>query len=64
LAHDQPDAAGGGMHQDGLALLYLERSPQQILCGHALQHHRGAGLKSMESGSLTSRSAAITRSVA
>jgi hypothetical protein len=41
LAGDQPDPAGGGMEQDGLAGLHPEGAADQIMHGHALQHHAG-----------------------
>ena len=43
LAHNQAHAAGGGVHQDRLAWLHAMRAAQQVLRGHALQHHRGTG---------------------
>ena len=42
-AQDQPDAAGGRMHQDRVARLHLGGAMQQIFRRHALQHHRGGG---------------------
>jgi hypothetical protein len=45
LADDQADAAGGGMDQDGVAGLDLAGTAQQVLRGHALQHHRRTGLE-------------------
>ena len=41
LAQDETDAAGGGMHEDRVALLHLVDTADQILCGQALQHHGG-----------------------
>ena len=43
LAHDQADAAGGGMDQDGVAGLHRIGFVQQIARGHAADHHRGGG---------------------
>jgi hypothetical protein len=42
LAEQQADAAGRGMEQDGVALLdpRLDGAVDQVLGGHALQHHR------------------------
>ncbi len=64
LAQDQPDAAGRGMHHDRVAGLHREGAPDQVLRGQPLQHHRRPVSKLIASGSFTSRSAAITRSVA
>jgi hypothetical protein len=41
LAGDQSDAAGGGMDEHDGALADLEGAVEQILHGHALEHHRG-----------------------
>ena len=41
LADDQPDAAGRGMEQDGLAGLHRIGAADEIFDGHALQHHGG-----------------------
>ncbi len=43
LAGDQSDSAGGGVQQDGIARLHPVGAPQQVLSGHALQHHGGGG---------------------
>ena len=40
LAGDRADAACGGVEQDGLAGLHAIGPPQQVLRGHALEHHR------------------------
>ncbi len=40
LAEEDADAAGGGLHQHHIAGPDLVDLAQQILCGHALQHHR------------------------
>ena len=39
LAQNLADAAGGGVHQHGRALLHFEGAIEQILRGHALEHH-------------------------
>ena len=62
LAGDQPDAAGGRMDQHGVAGADLVGAPQQVLGGHALEHHRRRGASSMASGSLITRAAGSTRS--
>src|SRR5262249_44353715 len=41
LAENKPNAAGGGMHEHGHALLDLEGAAHEIFHGHALEHHRG-----------------------
>ncbi len=40
LAEDEADAAGGGVHEDGLARLHPVGAAEEILRGHALQQHR------------------------
>ena len=40
LAHNLSDAARGGMDQDRIACFDRIGLADQILCGHALQHHR------------------------
>jgi hypothetical protein len=40
LAGDQADAAGRGVEQDRVAGVDLVGLAQQVLCGHALEHHR------------------------
>ena len=49
LACDQAHAARGGMEQDGLAGSHRVRPAQQVLDGHALQHHR-RGLPWLDAG--------------
>ena len=44
LRGDEPDAAGGGVEQDGVAGLHPVGPPQQVLRGEALEHHCGCGL--------------------
>ena len=44
LAEDQPDAAGGGMKQDGFARFHLIGPRQQILHRHAFQQRCGGGV--------------------
>ena len=44
LAGDEADASGGGVEEDGVARLHLAGAVQEILHGHALEHHRGSGL--------------------
>jgi hypothetical protein len=41
LARDQSNPAGSGMEQDGVAFLDLVGLPDEVLGGHALEHHRG-----------------------
>src|SRR5262249_30975804 len=43
LAHDQADAAGGGMDQDRVALLHAIGLLDEVTRGHAADHHRGRG---------------------
>ena len=40
LAENEADAAGGGMNENDVALFHLESAVEQILRGHALEHHR------------------------
>ena len=40
LAHNQADAAGGGMDQNGVPSLHAIGIVQQIARGHAADHHR------------------------
>jgi hypothetical protein len=40
LAGDEPHPAGRGMEEDGLPRLDPERPAEQVLRGHALEHHR------------------------
>ena len=49
LAGDEADPARGGMEQDGLTGLHGIRPAQQVLDGHALQHHR-RGLARVDPG--------------
>ncbi len=39
LTRDQPDAAGGGVKQDRVTSLHPVSAPQQVVGGHALEHH-------------------------
>jgi hypothetical protein len=43
LANDQPDTAGRGVNEDGVAGLHLVSPPQQVVRGHAFQHDRRRG---------------------
>ena len=45
LAHDQPDTAGRGVDDDGVARLHAIGAAEQVLRGQALQHHRGGGVE-------------------
>ena len=45
LARDQSNPARSRMEQDGFARLNLVGPPQQVLGGHAFQHHRGRGFE-------------------
>lgn len=45
LAHQQPHPTGSRMNQHRIAWLYPVGTAQQILRGHALQHHGGALLE-------------------
>ena len=43
LDQQEPDAAGAGVEQHGVAGLDLERGIDQVVGGHALQRQRGGG---------------------
>ena len=43
LAHDEAHATGGRVDEDGVALLDLADAQEQIVGGHALQHHGRGG---------------------
>ncbi len=42
LAGDEPDTAGGGVEENGIAGLYLIGPADQIFRRHALEHHGGS----------------------
>ena len=44
LTRDEPDAAGRGVDQDGVARLHLIGAVQQVVGSHALEHHGRGGL--------------------
>ena len=52
LAGNQANAAGRGVEQHRVAGLHLVRAPDQVLHGHALEHHRRRGLVSDAVGEL------------
>ena len=41
LTKDRADAAGGGMNKNGITLLDAIGAADQIMGGHALEHHGG-----------------------